>query len=387
MQPLSVIIIGPAYPLRGGIADFDESLCRAFTEAGHSCEIVSFSLQYPGFLFPGKTQYDTSGSPPPGITIHTRINSVNPFNWIRTGNFIRDKKPDLVICRYWIPFMGPALGTILRRIRKNGKTKIIAVTDNVIPHEKRPGDRIFTSWFVKACDGFIAMSKAVLAQLSEFTDTPHKQFTVHPMYDIFGEKTDKQTARKKIGYADSDRLVLFFGFIRKYKGLDLLLEAMSDPRLEKLGVKLHVAGEFYEDRARYDALVQQFNLQQRVHMKGDFVAGDDVRYYFCACNLVTLTYRDATQSGVTGAAFQFDKPVLVTDVGGLAEIIPHGKAGYVVPVEPAAIADAIADYFENDREAAFTEGMMLEKPKFGWDVFVARVIGLYNELPPAKHKT
>lgn len=377
MKKLSVLVIGPAYPLRGGLATFDESLCRAFQQAGHQCEIVSYSLQYPGFLFPGTTQYDTTGKAPEGLTIHTRINSVNPLNWISTGNFIRDKAPDFVLFRYWLPFMGPALGTIARRIRKNGRTRILALTDNVLPHEKRPGDLRFTKYFLKACDGFITMSQAVMQDLNRLSRTPNKVYAVHPLYDAFGEKIDKNAAREKIGYAAGDKLLLFFGFIRKYKGLDLLLEAMADERLKAMGVKLHVAGEFYESRESYDAIVQRHGLQDRVRMTGEFVANDDVKYFFSAADLVTLTYRSATNSGVTQAAFQFDKPVLVTDVGGLAEIIPHNKAGYVVERSPKAIADAIVDFYENNREAAFTAGMIAEKPRFGWDVFVEKIVNLY----------
>lgn len=384
MKKLNVVVIGPAYPLRGGLATFDESLCRSIQEAGHHCEIVSFSLQYPGFLFPGTTQYDTSGNAPAGLTIHTKINSVNPFSWFATGNFIRKKNPDFVIFRYWLPFMGPSLGTIARRIRKNGKTKILALTDNVLPHEKRPGDRMFTKYFLKSCDGFITMSKAVMADLDQFTDTPHKLYTVHPLYDAFGEKMPKQEARTKMGYAADDKLLLFFGFIRKYKGLDLLLEAMADKRLEAMGVKLHVAGEFYENREPYDELIKKHNLGSRVRMTGDYVANDDVKTCFSAGDLVTLTYRSATNSGVTQAAFQFDKPVLVTDVGGLAEIIPDKKAGYVVPVDPKAIADAIVDFYENNREQAFTEGMIAEKPRFGWDVFVDKIVNLYAAIEAEK---
>jgi len=384
MKPLSVLIIGPAYPLRGGLAVFDESLCRAFNEAGHQAEIISFSLQYPDFLFPGSTQYDTTGNAPKDITVHTKINSVNPFNWLAVGNFIRRKKPDLVIIRYWLPFMGPALGTIARRARRGGQTKIIAITDNVIPHEKRFGDRLFTKYFLKACDGFLTMSKAVMNDLAQFTQSPHKVYALHPLYNAFGEKMPKAEARKKLKLKEDEKIILFFGFIRKYKGLDLLLEALSDERLKKMNVRLLVAGEFYEARAPYDELVKKMQLEDRVIMSGDFIENEDVKYFFSAADLVTLTYRSATQSGVTQTAFQFDKPTLVTDVGGLSEIIPHGKAGYVVPIEAKAVADAVADFYDNGREAAFSQAMAQEKTKYTWDVFVDKIVTLHSDIRAAK---
>ncbi|TND01826.1 MAG: group 1 glycosyl transferase [Bacteroidetes bacterium] len=387
MSALRIFLIGPAFPLRGGLAVFDESLCREFNKAGHHCEIISYSLQYPGFLFPGSTQYDTTGNAPEGITIHTKINSVNPFSWRSVGRFIKEQEPDFVVIRFWLPFMGPALGTISRIAKKNGKTKIIAITDNVIPHEKRPGDSAFTKYFLKACDGFITMSKKVMLDLEQFTKTEHKVFTVHPFYDAFGEKVDKQIAREKLGIPADEKTILFFGFIRRYKGLDLLLEALADPRLKERQVKLLVAGEFYEKREYYDEIVQRLGLADRVRMTGDYIENADVKYYFSAADLLTLTYHSATQSGVTQTAFQFDKPVLVTDVGGLAEIIPHGKAGYVVPIDAKAVADSVVDFYDNNREAAFTQGMIAEKPRFAWNIFVDKIVNLHDRISAADDRS
>lgn len=374
-----VLIIGPAYPLRGGLATFDELFCRAFRQQGHACEIVSYSLQYPRFLFPGSTQYDTSGKAPEGITIHTLINSVNPFSWFSTARFIKKQKPDFIVFRFWIPFMGPALGTIARLVRKKG-IKVLAITDNVIPHEKRPGDTAFTRYFIRSCDGFITMSQSVLDDLSQFTSTAHKRFLLHPLYTSFGEKLPKAEARRQLGIAENDRIILFFGLIRKYKGLDVLLEAMADGRIRALGVKLLIAGEFYEDRSAYDQIIRQHGLEKNIILHAGFVANDSVKTYFSATDLVTLTYRNATQSGVTQVAFHFEKPVLVTNVGGLAEIIPHGECGYVVDFDKAQIADAIVDFYQSDREATYTQGMIREKQKYDWRIFVEKVLELYKAL-------
>ncbi|MBS1636053.1 MAG: glycosyltransferase [Bacteroidetes bacterium] len=365
--------------MRGGLATFDELFCRAFKAQGHDCEIISYSLQYPDFLFPGSTQFDTSGKPPQGITIHTLINSVNPLSWLKTARFIKQQKPDLIIFRYWIPFMGPALGTIARRARKAG-IKVMAITDNVIPHEKRPGDVAFTKYFIKSCDGFITMSQAVLTELGQFTDTSHKRFLLHPLYTSFGEKLTKAAAREKLGIAANEKIILFFGLIRKYKGLDVLLEAMADERIRKLGIKLLIAGEFYEDRSYYDDIIKRHKLEEQIILHAGFVANEDVKYYFSATDLVTLTYRSATQSGVTQVAFHFEKPVLVTNVGGLGEIIPHGQCGYVVEFDKAEVANAIVDFYENNREELYTQGMIHEKQKYDWSIFVENVLDLYSKL-------
>lgn len=373
-----IFIIGPAYPLRGGLATFDELFCRAFQKEGHQCEIISYSLQYPGFLFPGSTQYDTSGIAPQGITIHTLINSVNPLSWFKTARFIKQQKPDFVVFRFWIPFMGPALGTIARSIRKAG-IKVLAITDNVVPHEKRPGDVAFARYFINGCDGFITMSKAVMKDLEQFTQTTNKKFLLHPLYTSFGDKLDKQEARKKLGLNHNDQLVLFFGLIRKYKGLDMLLDAFDELK-GKPDIKLIIAGEFYEDKQPYLDLINRYGIQDRVILHDKFIANEDVKLYFSATDLVALPYRSATQSGVTQVSFHFEVPTLVTNVGGLGEIIPDKVAGYVVDSNGKAIAEGITDYFDNNRMLSYTEGMKREKQKYDWSIFVKEVIGLYQDL-------
>jgi D-inositol-3-phosphate glycosyltransferase len=374
-----ILIIGPAFPLRGGLASFDELFCQALIKEGHESAIVSYSLQYPNFLFPGSTQFDVSGKAPSGIKIHTLINSVNPFSWFKTARFIKKEKPDFVIIRFWIPFMGPALGTIARRIKKAG-IKVIAITDNVIPHEKRAGDSIFTKYFIRACQGFVTMSDSVFKDLNVFTKSEHKIFLHHPLYTSFGEKLNKLEARKILDIAQNDKVILFFGLIRKYKGLDILLESMADERVKKMGIKLLIAGEFYEDRAYYDHIIHENKLENNIILHGKFIPNEEVKNYFSACDLVTLTYRNATQSGVTQVAFHFEKPVLVTNVGGLGEIIPHQKAGYVVEPDKKQIADALIDYYENNREEIFTKGMHVEKLKYDWCIFVNKIVNLYQQI-------
>jgi glycosyltransferase involved in cell wall biosynthesis len=373
-----IFIIGPAYPLRGGLATFDELFCKAFNEQGHQCEIISYSLQYPNFLFPGSTQFDTSGNAPQNIKIHTLINSVNPLSWFKTARFIKKQKPDFIVFRFWIPFMGPALGSIARLVRKHG-VKVLAITDNVIPHETRPGDVAFAKYFISACDGFVTMSKAVMGDLEKFTSTTHKKYLLHPLYTSFGEKLNKHDARIALGLPEDKQIVLFFGLIRKYKGLDMLLDAFNELKANP-NIILVIAGEFYEDKQPYLDLIENYQIQNQVILHGKFISNEDVKLYFSAADLVALPYRSATQSGVTQVSFHFEVPTLVTNVGGLGEIIPDKIAGYVVEPNGKAIAEAIIDYFENNRMPSFTEGMKKEKQKYDWKIFVDEVIDLYKKL-------
>ena len=375
MTKQKVIIIGPAFPFRGGIANFNNALAKAYHDRGDDVTLYSFKLQYPSFLFPGTTQYE-EGEAPKGLKIKTLINSVNPFNWISVASKINKESPDVVIIRYWLPFMAPCLGTIARYLNKN--IKILAITDNVIPHEKRIWDTLLTRYFIKSCDSFLSLSASVLDDLLKFTDTKFKKFIPHPIYDIFGEKIDKQSAIKNLGLNPSDKHLLFFGFIRKYKGLDLLLKAIADERLKKMGVKLIIAGEFYDDKKEYLDLISDLAIAENIIMKSNFIPSDEVKNYFCAADMITQTYRTATQSGVTQIAYSFDRPMLVTDVGGLSEIVPHNKVGYVTSQNPKKIADAIVDFYQQHKEEAFVLNIQQEKKIFSWASFINGIDELIN---------
>jgi glycosyltransferase involved in cell wall biosynthesis len=362
-----VIIIGPAFPFRGGIANFNNALAQAYHDRGDDITLYSFTLQYPSFLFPGTTQYET-GEAPKNLKIKTLINSVNPFNWINVARKINTENPDYVIIRYWLPFMAPCLGSIARLLNKN--IKILAITDNVIPHETRIGDTMFTKYFIKSCDAFLTLSASVLDDLSKFTKTTVKKYIPHPIYDVFGDKVSKQIALQNLGLSAQDKHLLFFGFVRKYKGLDLMLKAMGDSRIKEMGIKLIIAGEFYDDKTEYTEMIADLGIEESIIMKSDFIPADKVKDYFCAADMITQTYRTATQSGVTQIAYSFDRPMLVTNVGGLAEIVPHNKVGYVTSGNPIAIADAIVDFYTNNKEAEFTINTSIEKKRFSWGSFV-----------------
>lgn len=376
VKKLKLFIIGPAYPLRGGPAKFNENLCEELIKMGHDAQLISYSLQYPNFLFPGSSQFETSGEAPKNIKIHTLINTINPFNWFKVAQFIKREKPDFILFRYWLPFFGPSLGTIGKLVKS--KTKIFALTDNIIPHEKRFGDKPFTNYFVKNCYGFIAMSKTVLNDISKFTNNSNKVYSPHPMYETYGEKVSIDEARKRLGLNREDKIILFFGLIRHYKGLDILLEAMANEKVKSQNIKLLIAGEFYEDKEPYFDLIKKHNLQNNIILHDKFIANEDVRYYFCASNLVAQTYRNATNSGVTMIGYYYEKPMLVTNVGGLAEIVPDEKCGYVVETDIAKISEKICDYFEKNKEQVFTENVKLEKKKYEWSSFIDKLMELYN---------
>lgn len=372
-----IVILGPAWPLRGGIANFNEALYRAFEEAGAEVEIVSFSLQYPSLLFPGKSQKESDTRPDPGLRIKSMVNSINPLSWWRTARYINRKKPDYVVVRFWLPFMAMSLGSILRLLHR--EIKIIALVDNAIPHEKRPGDTLLTRYFMRCPHAFVAMSRAVLSDLKKMTQSQHLRFVPHPVYNIYGAVVDQQQARQNLGISPDDRVVLFFGFVRKYKGLNLLLDAMMDKRLMQMNVKLLVAGEFYDDPTPYREQIQQPELKDRVLLHDQFIAADRIADYFCASNIVAQTYLSATQSGVTQIAYHFGRPMLVTDVGGLAEIVPHGEVGYVTGVNAGDVADALVDFFEHKREAKFAAAAEKKSADFSWGAMVKAMDELYNQ--------
>ena len=370
---MKVVILGTAWPYRGGLAAFNERLAREYQQHGHEVEIVTFTLQYPSFLFPGKTQYSDEPAPE-GLKITRMLNAVNPFSWLRTGLYIRRQRPDLLLTKFWLPFMAPALGTVNRVAKRKGLRRV-SILDNLVPHEKRPGDKLFAKYFVRSIDGMVAMSRSVLADADLF-DPRHlkpRTFCPHPLYDHYGAAMPASEARKAIGLPAEGRYVLFFGFIREYKGLDLLLKAMSDERLEKMRVKLIVAGEFYGDPKPYHDLIGRLDIGDRVALHTDFIPDHEVNRYFCAADIVAQPYKSATQSGVSQIAYNFERPMLVTNVGGLPEIVPDGKAGFVVEPDPQAIADALVRYYDEGWEQRLTDGVRDEKRKYLWSNFTAAI--------------
>jgi glycosyltransferase involved in cell wall biosynthesis len=373
-----IVIIGPAYPLRGGLSAFDERLATELQLEGHSVTIYNFSLQYPGFLFPGKTQYSNEPAPQ-HLHILQKINSVNPLNWIRVGNELKKRKPDLIIVRFWLPFMAPAFGTILRRVKKNRHTRVVAITDNIIPHEKRPGDKPLARYFLKSCDAFITMSEKVMNDLRLFEKEKPAILAAHPLYDNFGPPVSKAAARAALQVDMDADVLLFFGFIRKYKGLDILLDSIKIIKLTKPDLyqrlKLIIAGEFYEDSGTYRQKIAELGIGDRLILHTDFIPTSEVKNYFCAADAVVQPYRSDTQSGVTPLAYHFNKPMIVTNVGALPDYVPNEKAGLVTAPVAAALATTIARYFTLG-EDFFIPHLREEKKKYSWKLLADKIIGL-----------
>ena len=374
-----VVLIGSAFPYRGGLASFNERLITEYGKMGTSAIIYTFTLQYPSFLFPGKTQYSESAAPN-NLIIYRKVNSINPLNWIKVGREIKKMSPELLLFKYWLPFMGPCFGTIARIVKKNKQTKIISILDNIIPHEKRIGDHFFTKYFVKPIDGFVGMSKTVINDLDIFTTTKPRLLNPHPLFDNFGPIISKESAKKELSLDSNKKYILFFGIVRDYKGLDLLLDAFQDDRVIALDLNLIIAGEFYGDSERYIKQIEQLELKENIIHHAKFIKDEEVVNYFCAADLVVQPYKHATQSGITQIAFHFNKPMVVTDVGGLSEIVPNDKVGYVVDPLPQKIAEAINNFFELKKEKEFTENIIEHKKAFSWESFVKSISEIKNQI-------
>jgi glycosyltransferase involved in cell wall biosynthesis len=361
MNAKKIIIVGPAHPFRGGIAAFDERMAFDLQNRGHDIQIVNFTTQYPSFLFPGKTQF-TNDPAPAKLSITRLISSINPFSWIKTARYIRKQNPELVILRFWIPFMGPALGSVARLL--GSKTKIIGFVDNLIPHEKRIGDTLLSKYFVNACDGFITLSNQVKEEIAQFTNKKCLM-SPHPVYDHYGNQASKEESFKQLKLDADSNYILFFGFIRHYKGLDLLIKAFSESNLRNKNYKLLIAGEFYEDEKPYQELISTLQLNDAIELHSHYIPDADIKYYFGACDLVVQPYRSATQSGISQLAYHFEKPMIVTNVGGLPEIVKHQQTGFVTEVNPTEISKAMIEFTEGDIHR-FDEAIRQEKKKYSW---------------------
>lgn len=367
---MKVIILGTAWPYRGGLATFNERLARQFVSEGHEVELYTFTLQYPSFLFPGKTQY-TNEPAPADLTIRRVLNSCNPINWLRVGHAIRKAAPDMLICCYWISFFAPAFGLVSRIARRNERTRCIALVHNMIPHEPNILDKLFAPYFVASQDGFVALSESVVGDIEKVESQTSrvkrpKTFSPHPIYDHYGERMSKNEACKALNLPADKNYMLFFGLVRAYKGLDLLLGAFGCVKDQLPNLQLIIAGEFYEDEDKYRAQIVQLGLADRVIIRNEFIPDGDLRKYFGAADLIVQPYKTATQSGVTQVAFHFEKPMLVTNVGGLGEIVHDHQMGYACEPTAEAIANDVSDYFTNNRQEAYTSYLQKEKTKYTW---------------------
>jgi len=370
---MNIVIVSTAYPLRGGIAHYVALLYRNLIRR-HAVSVVTFSRQYPSFLFPGKSQEETGADESMRIPAEQLIDSINPFTWFSAARRIAALKPDVLIFKYWLPFFGPCFGTIIRRVKKltNGRARALFICDNIVPHEKRPFDGLFTSYAFKPVDGCIVQSGAVERDLRTlFPDKPYALVS-HPIYNIFGETVPKAGARRALGIRHTN-VILFFGYVRKYKGLDVLLRAMPIV-LKSIKVKLLIVGEFYGDEAATRKQIADLGLEQWIDIRSEYVPNDQVAPYFCAADVVVLPYRSATQSGIVQIAYNFNKPVIATDVGGLSEVVIDGMTGRILPPEDErTLAEAIIRFYQKNEEGTFVRGVHSEKKKYSWTNLTAAI--------------
>ena len=363
---MKIVILGTAWPYRGGLATFNERLAKQFVSEGHEVEVWTFTLQYPSFLFPGKTQY-TNEPAPQDLVIRRRLNSCNPFNWLKIGKAVRREAPDLLVCCYWMSFFAPSYGLVSKMAQRNGKTKCVALVHNMVPHEPSILDKLFAPYFVKSQNGFVALSESVVKDIDKLDKAGKlKTFSPHPIYDHYGERMTKEEACEVLGLDARKDYMLFFGLVRAYKGLDLLLDAFGKVKEQLPNLQLIIAGEFYEDEEKYRTQIVDLGLTERVIVRNEFVPDGDLRKYFGAADLIVQPYKTATQSGVTQVAFHFEKPMLVTNVGGLGEIVHDHKMGYASEPKAESIAEDLLDYYQNERQAAYTAYLQKEKTKYAW---------------------
>jgi glycosyltransferase involved in cell wall biosynthesis len=377
---MKIAIIGTAYPYRGGLATFNERLAREFMSEGHEVNMYTFTLQYPSFLFPGKSQFSNEKTPE-DIVITRCVHSCNPFNWVKVGRMLKKQRPDILITCYWMAFFAPCYGVIERIVKSNGHTKCIALVHNMMPHEPTLLDKLFAPFYIKSTDAFVALSQSVVQDIAALDkDKKEKRFSPHPTYDHYGTLLTKEEACEQLLLDPTNEYMLFFGLVREYKGLDLLLDAMQLVKDQLPNLRLLIAGEFYEDERKYREQIKRNGLTERVIVRNEFVPDADLRKYFGAANLIVQPYKSATQSGVTQVAFHFEKPILVTNVGGLGEIVHHGKMGYATEPNAQDIAQAIADYYDNQRQVAFTDYLREEKKKYDWNKMTQTIRDIYEQI-------
>jgi len=370
--------------MRGGLAQYNALLARELSRE-HTVEILSFRRQYPSLLFPGKSQMDESDESTFRYPATALVDSIGPRSWFRTASHIAAGQPDGLIFKFWLPFFAPAFGTIARQVKKKSpRTRVVAILDNLIPHERRPFDLPLARYFAGTVDSFIAMSRSVESDLRDMKPEAPCQFVPHPVYPQFGERIEKAEARRQLGIDPEARILLFFGFVRDYKGLDVLLDAMPAV-VERTGARLLVLGEFYSGKDRTVTQIERLGLDEAVDLHDEYVPDERVGLYFSAADVVVLPYRTATQSGIVPIAYQLERPVICTDVGGLAEIVPDGKTGLVIPPEdPAALTDAIVRFYDEGLEGPMVAAAGIEKEQYSWAHMARAVENAIRETLPGQ---
>ncbi len=377
MVPHSIALLGPAYPLRGGgIATYTETLAATYQRLGRRAAVFTFRYQYPPWLFPGSTQWSREPAPADVIT-YPIIHSLWPANWLQVAQRIAAWQPQLLLVNVWLPFLAPCLGSITRLVRRfHPGVRAVGIVHNVTPHERFPFARPLTRFVLGALEGFLVLSQAVAEELRHFDRTKPRRIHPHPAFD-YGPPVPQDEARRRLQLPLDAPLVLFFGLVRPYKGVDLLLEAMA---LTPVPLLLLIAGEWYMDPEPFRQRAYQLGVSNRVRIDNHFIHRQEAPLYLCAADIVVQPYRSATQSGVTPLAFRYERPVIVTRVGGLPELVEPGKTGYVVDPTPEALAAALTDFFAGQRAVSFKPHLRAAAHLWSWESVVDTVDALVSEL-------
>ena len=367
---MKITLIGPYPPFRGGISDFNYSLSKQL-EVDQELQLINFTTQYPHLLFPGKTQYKTNQNTT--ADSNRILSSINYFSWRRTANSILKFDPELIIVQYWMPFFSFSYNSVINRIKRKTNSQVVSICHNLIPHEDKKLYKWFTKRFISNIDKFILMSQSVEKDLTRFLENAEYITTFHPVYDLFGNIMERQSARKKLGLK-SKNIVLFFGLIREYKGLDILLNSIPLIKEKINDIKIVIAGECYENERKYTELIKKLDIDDDLIWRNEFIADHDVSKYFSAADLVVLPYKTATQSGVTQLAYNFNRPVIISNVGGLSEIVKDGVTGYVVEPGPQEFATAIIKYYKETKFDEFSQNVYNVKQEYSWETFVQKLL-------------
>ena len=374
-----ICIIGPSYPFRGGIAHYTTLLYRALKKK-YEVTFFAFKRQYPGCLYPGKTDKDPSDFTIKEDGVEYTLDSMNPLSWWKTVRRIKSIHPDLLIIPWWVSFWTPQFWSITTLIRKSKSTKVLFICHNVVQHESKLWDRVCTKLVLKNGDYFIVHSDQDLNNLKKILPEANVKKVFHPTYDIFNlRQLSKSEAQKRLGI--SGKVLLFFGFVRPYKGLKYLLDAMPII-LKKFKVHLLVVGEFWHDKATYREQIQKLGISNSVTIVDKYVPNEEVALYFTAADVVVLPYITATQSGIVQIAYGFDKPVIVTDVGGLPDVVENAKTGFLVePKNSSAITKAVSSFYESALDAEFKRNIIQKKEEFSWDRMAAAIHSFVEPSP------
>ena len=372
---MKIVLVGPFPPFRGGISDLNAALADHLSKR-HEIHAINFTTQYPKVLFPGKTQFK-KGDPAQEIDSIRCLSSINPFSWRKTAYKIIDIEPDLVLFRFWLPFFAPAFSGVAKKIRKYSDATIMVICDNIIPHEERLLDTRLTKRFFGFIDSFIVLSKKVENELLSFVPKAKYKYSPHPIYSIFNNTLSKEQAKAELKLA-TKKVLLFFGLIREYKGLDILINAMEKIKTELEDYTLLIVGECYENENKYTELIKKAGITDNVKCHYSFIPDNEVGKYFSAADVVVLPYKTASQSGIVQIAYHFDTPVIVSNVGGLPEIVDEGKTGYCVEPNSNAFAKAIKAFYENDNISEMNSNISEYKSQFSWDAMVKAIEKLVN---------